>query len=116
MHFRTIVNSSGMENHWRSVGLQNQGSWFETDLVETPLTRHELEDPAIRELFMAVIPMKRAVDAEEIAGTALFLASDHARSINGETIRGRRYADPWHSGTVDRRQKGVTIVAQPTTA
>jgi NAD(P)-dependent dehydrogenase (short-subunit alcohol dehydrogenase family) len=55
-------------------------------LVETPLTRHKLEDPAIRELFMAVIPMKRAVHAEEIAGTALFLASDHARSINGETI------------------------------
>jgi NAD(P)-dependent dehydrogenase (short-subunit alcohol dehydrogenase family) len=55
-------------------------------LVETPLTRHELEDPAIRELFMSVIPMKRAVHSEEIAGTAVFLASDHARSINGETI------------------------------
>jgi NAD(P)-dependent dehydrogenase (short-subunit alcohol dehydrogenase family) len=55
-------------------------------LVETPLTRHELEDPAIRGLFMAVIPMNRAVHAEEIAGTAVFLASDHARSINGETI------------------------------
>ena len=34
-------------------------------LVETPLTRKELEDPAMRELF---------------------LASDHARSINGETV------------------------------
>jgi NAD(P)-dependent dehydrogenase (short-subunit alcohol dehydrogenase family) len=55
-------------------------------LVETPLTRHELENPAIRELFMAVIPMKRAVEAEEIAATAVFLASEHARSINGETI------------------------------
>jgi NAD(P)-dependent dehydrogenase (short-subunit alcohol dehydrogenase family) len=55
-------------------------------LVETPLTRHELENPAIRDLFMAVIPMKRAVEAEEIAATAVFLASEHARSINGETI------------------------------
>jgi enoyl-[acyl-carrier-protein] reductase (NADH) len=26
------------------------------------------------------------VDAEEIAAAAVFLASDHARSINGETI------------------------------
>lgn len=55
-------------------------------LVETPLTRHELEDPAIRELFMAVIPMNRAVTAEEIAATAVFLASEQGRSINGETI------------------------------
>ena len=54
--------------------------------METPLTRNELENPAIRELFMGVIPMKRAVEAEEIAAAAVFLASAHARSINGETI------------------------------
>jgi enoyl-[acyl-carrier-protein] reductase (NADH) len=35
---------------------------------------------------MGVIPMKRAVEAEEIAAAAVFLASDHARSINGSTI------------------------------
>ena len=55
-------------------------------LVETPLTRKELENPAMRELFMSVIPMKRAVQAEEIAAAAVFLASDNARSINGDTI------------------------------
>jgi|SRR6185295_14968299 len=55
-------------------------------LVETPLTKKELENPAMRDLFMSVIPMKRAVDAKEIAATAVFLASDYARSINGETI------------------------------
>lgn len=55
-------------------------------LVETPLTRHELEDPAMRELFLGVIPMRRAVAADEIAAAAVFLASDNARSINGETI------------------------------
>jgi NAD(P)-dependent dehydrogenase (short-subunit alcohol dehydrogenase family) len=55
-------------------------------LVETPLTRHELQDPAMRELFLGMIPMKRPVAAEEIAAAAVFLASDHARSINGETI------------------------------
>ena len=55
-------------------------------LVETPLTKKELENPATRELFMGVIPMKRAVDAEEIAASAVFLASDHARSINGHTV------------------------------
>ena len=55
-------------------------------LVETPLTRHELENPAMRELFLGVIPMHRAVAAEEIAAAAVFLASDSARSINGETL------------------------------
>ena len=30
--------------------------------------------------------MKRPVAAEEIAAAAMFLASDHARSINGDTI------------------------------
>lgn len=42
-------------------------------LVETPLTRTELDNTAIRGLFMAVIPMKRAVEAEEIATAAVFL-------------------------------------------
>jgi NAD(P)-dependent dehydrogenase (short-subunit alcohol dehydrogenase family) len=55
-------------------------------LVETPLTKHELEDPAKRALFMNVIPMNRAVAVKEIAAAAVFLASDDARSINGETI------------------------------
>ncbi len=55
-------------------------------MVETPLTKKELENPAMRELFMSCIPMRRAVEAQEIAAAAVFLASDGARSINGETI------------------------------
>ena len=55
-------------------------------LVETPLTQHELDNPAMRALFLGVIPMGRPVAAEEIAAAAVFLASDNGRSINGETI------------------------------
>jgi NAD(P)-dependent dehydrogenase (short-subunit alcohol dehydrogenase family) len=55
-------------------------------LVETPLTKHELENPAMRALFLSIIPMNRPVAATEIAAAALFLASDNARSINGDTI------------------------------
>ena len=55
-------------------------------LVETPLTRKELENPVMRELFLGIIPMKRAVAAEEIAAAAVFLASDQARSITGDTL------------------------------
>jgi NAD(P)-dependent dehydrogenase (short-subunit alcohol dehydrogenase family) len=55
-------------------------------LVETPLTKKELADPAMRELFLGIIPMKRPVQAAEIGAAAVFLASDCAASINGDTI------------------------------
>jgi NAD(P)-dependent dehydrogenase (short-subunit alcohol dehydrogenase family) len=55
-------------------------------MVETPLTKKELEDPVMRAIFLGMIPMNRAIDAGEIAAAAVFLASHHARSINGETI------------------------------
>ena len=55
-------------------------------LVETPLTKSELEKPAVRELFLSVIPMRRPVEAQEIGEAAVFLASESARSINGATI------------------------------
>jgi NAD(P)-dependent dehydrogenase (short-subunit alcohol dehydrogenase family) len=55
-------------------------------LVQTPLTRKELENPAMRELFMAKIPTGRAVDPDEIAAAAVCLASDDARSITGHTL------------------------------
>jgi NAD(P)-dependent dehydrogenase (short-subunit alcohol dehydrogenase family) len=55
-------------------------------LVETPLTRKELENPVMRGIFLSMIPMNRAIDAREIAAAAVFLASDGARSINGHTM------------------------------
>jgi NAD(P)-dependent dehydrogenase (short-subunit alcohol dehydrogenase family) len=55
-------------------------------LVETPLTKKQLDDPVTRGLFMGVIPMGRPVAAQEIAAAAVFLASDSARSINGHTM------------------------------
>ena len=55
-------------------------------LVETALTRKAVEDPAMHKLFMDIIPTNRAVQAREIGAAAVFLASDNARSITGETI------------------------------
>ena len=82
-------------------------------LVDTPLTRHELENPATRELFLGVIPMRRAVEAEEIAAAAVFLASDNARSINGRYDRHRRwFVDARLSGIADRVEKVMKIEAK----
>ncbi len=55
-------------------------------LVETALTKNAVDDPEMRKLFMAIIPTNRAVEAQEIGAAAVFLASDSARSITGETI------------------------------
>ena len=55
-------------------------------LVETPLTKKVLEDPVMHEPFLGVIPMGRPVAAKEVAAAAVFLASDEAPSINGDTI------------------------------
>jgi NAD(P)-dependent dehydrogenase (short-subunit alcohol dehydrogenase family) len=55
-------------------------------LVKTPLTQHELDDPAMSELFMSMIPMRRSVSAMEIGEAAVFLASDRAASITGATL------------------------------
>jgi NAD(P)-dependent dehydrogenase (short-subunit alcohol dehydrogenase family) len=55
-------------------------------LVETPLTRNELANPATRELFMSIIPTNRPVKPQEVAAAAVFLASDDAGSITGDTL------------------------------
>ena len=43
-------------------------------------------DEVEREFFTGTTALKRLVEPEEIASTALFLASDEARNITGETI------------------------------
>ena len=55
-------------------------------LVETPLTSPELKDPAKRALFLGAIPAGRAAQPREIADIAVFLCSDKADYVNGETL------------------------------
>src|SRR5579863_3067287 len=69
----------------------------------TPSDLKELENPAMRELFMGVIPMRKAVDASEIAAAAVFLASDDAKSINGHTIRSEGVGEPGDARTLHGR-------------
>ena len=52
----------------------------------TPINRAWIDDPVKRAQVEEHIPMRRAGDADEMAGVTCFLASDLAAYITGQTI------------------------------
>lgn len=54
--------------------------------IRTEISRGGRDDPAFNDRVMQRLPSKRWSDPEELAGTAVFLASPAARLINGVTI------------------------------
>ena len=55
-------------------------------LVDTPLTTFQQDRPHVREAFLENIPLGRVGTPRDIAGAALFLASDEASFISGDTL------------------------------
>lgn len=55
-------------------------------VAATAMTEKVRTDPKLSEIFLRNIPMKRWAGPEEIAPTAVFLASDHAAYITGQTL------------------------------
>lgn len=54
--------------------------------IATEISRGGRENPEFNEKLMARLPNKRWADPEELAGTAIFLASPASNLINGVTI------------------------------
>jgi glucose 1-dehydrogenase len=55
-------------------------------MVLTPMNQEAVEDRRVREEAERFIPVKRAATPEDMAGVAVFLASDDASYITGESL------------------------------
>jgi NAD(P)-dependent dehydrogenase (short-subunit alcohol dehydrogenase family) len=54
--------------------------------VDTPLTEYARALPQVREGYVSTIPMGRAGTPRDIADAAVFLVSDEASWVSGETL------------------------------
>ena len=85
------ASKGGMQNLTRSLALEYAGRGIRVNGVGpgatvTPINRAWIDDPAKRAQVEEHIPMRRAGDADEMAGVTCFLASDLAAYITGQTI------------------------------
>jgi len=55
-------------------------------MIETPMTRALLEDPAFREAVLLKYPLQRFGQADEVASAILYLASDEASFVTGVSL------------------------------
>jgi glucose 1-dehydrogenase len=85
------ASKGGMQNVTRTLALEYADRGIRVNGVGpgatvTPINRAWIDDPEKRQQVEEHIPMKRAGDADEMAGVTCFLASDDAAYITGQTI------------------------------
>jgi glucose 1-dehydrogenase len=85
------TTKGGMQNLTRTLALEFAARGIRVNGVGpgatvTPINRAWIDDPVKRAQVEEHIPMRRAGDADEMAGVTAFLASDLAAYITGQTI------------------------------
>jgi glucose 1-dehydrogenase len=85
------VSKGGMQNLTHTLALEYAARGIRINGIGpgatvTPINRAWIDDPVKRKAVESHIPMRRAGDAEEMAGVTAFLCSDEAAYITGQTI------------------------------
>ena len=85
------VSKGGMQNLTRTLALEYAGQGIRVNGIGpgatvTPINRAWVDDPEKRRQVEEHIPMRRAGEADEMAGVTCFLASDDAAYITGQTV------------------------------
>jgi glucose 1-dehydrogenase len=85
------TSKGGMQNLTRTLALEYAARGIRVNGIGpgatvTPINRAWIDDPEKRQQVEEHIPMRRAGDADEMAGVTCFLASDLAGYITGQTI------------------------------
>jgi glucose 1-dehydrogenase len=85
------TSKGGMQNLTRTLALEYAGRGIRVNGIGpgatvTPINRAWIDDPVKRAQVEEHIPMRRAGDADEMAGVTCFLASDLAAYITGQTL------------------------------
>jgi glucose 1-dehydrogenase len=85
------TSKGGMMNLTRTLALEYAGRGIRVNGVGpgatvTPINRAWIDDPVKRAQVEEHIPMRRAGDADEMAGVTCFLASDMAAYMTGQTL------------------------------
>ncbi len=104
------ISKGGMENLTKSLALEYAGQGIRVNAVGpgavvTPINKAWIDNPKARVEVESHIPMTRAAAADEIASVFVFLASDEASYITGQTIFAcggltlyPEFRAPWSSG------------------
>jgi glucose 1-dehydrogenase len=85
------ISKGGMQNLTRTLALEYAGRGIRVNGIGpgatvTPINRAWIDDPEKRAMVESHIPMGRAGTAEEMAAVTLFLCSDEAAYITGQTL------------------------------
>ncbi|MEF3310004.1 SDR family NAD(P)-dependent oxidoreductase [Paenibacillus sp. GYB004] len=86
-----IAAKGGIESFTRALAVELAGDRIRVNCIapgaiETDFNRERLQEPAIRESTLQSIPLGRIGGPDDVAGAALFLASDLSAFITGVTI------------------------------
>jgi glucose 1-dehydrogenase len=85
------VSKGGMQNLTHTLALEYAGRGIRVNGIGpgatvTPINRAWIDDPEKRAMVESHIPMGRAGTAEEMAAVTVFLCSDEAAYITGQTL------------------------------